>query len=86
MSRAQEKSAQTHIYPPHVKEKALALIRAGYECVHVAEAVDVNITTVRNWATKNGINLRGPRTFEKPKGKNLAPAPYRRGYVWGAGE
>jgi predicted transcriptional regulator len=42
----------------------------------IAEQLGVSERTVREM-------LQGYQ--RKPKGKNLAPAPYRRGYVYGAG-
>ena len=75
-------------YSAETKEKAMTLIRRGYEVCDVSESTGVPVSTLHSWCKKAGISLRYDRQVEKPVGRNIAPPVYPggRGYRWGAGE
>lgn len=62
----------------------LAAIAEGSSDVQAARLVGVSPYTVRTWRITAEARKRAGEPKPEPKA-NITPAPYARGFVWGAG-
>lgn len=76
-------------YDKAIRERALKMLADGVSASDVAAACGISTTTVHYWNRLYGVvPVRGesqPRAVKRKGSGVIAPAPYHRGSVWGAG-
>ncbi len=72
-------------HPPELRARAIDMLRAGGGTTAVAEAIGVDRKTVTAWR-QLAINAGElSRSQVRKRSGVIAPAPYARGYKYGAG-
>lgn len=86
-----EKSKYGTRYSDAVRDRAIAMCAMGKSTAEVSAALGIGASTVKYWRRLYGIasppgtaNARPAKVKREGSGV-VAPAPYRRGYVYGAG-
>lgn len=70
-------------YGTDVKSEVCRRYLDGELITEIAASIGINVKTARNWVYR----LPKQKTTKRPGEENpaITPAPYRRGYRWGAG-